>query len=311
MATTIQKYTKKAILGAIETSYGVATALTPASAILAAKLEITPLETETTKLEYDMPYKGNTPTIMTARKSTIKFDVYLVGSGTAGTPPPWGFLLRACSMAEVISATKVEYLPISDAEESAYFEVSVDKTVHAILGARGTVVIKLDAKEVPMASFTFEGLFTDPIAQSNLPSVNYSAFKNPQGALTGQTTDFKINNFTAPLKMLELDVSNELVHANLIGYEEVISPKREPKGSLSFICPTITELDWGKLVQSPDGVPLQITHDNRAGYKVSIKAPNVQLTEAKYADQDGILMLETNLTYLPKAGNDEFAIICE
>lgn len=41
----------------------------------------------------------------------VSFDVYLKGSGVAGTAPEWGKLLRACSFAETILATAVPAAP--------------------------------------------------------------------------------------------------------------------------------------------------------------------------------------------------------
>jgi hypothetical protein len=44
-------------------------------------------------------------------RATISFDVYLKGSGAAGTPPEWGDLIRACGFSETITAVAVPAAP--------------------------------------------------------------------------------------------------------------------------------------------------------------------------------------------------------
>lgn len=55
--------------------------------------------------ELELPYHGAQPTIPTELHMKLAFRVEAKGSGTKGTAPPFGPLLRACGMAEMIVAT--------------------------------------------------------------------------------------------------------------------------------------------------------------------------------------------------------------
>ena len=112
------------LLSAIETTYGTSPAMTGADAILLKELDVSPLEVELQDRELITGYFGNTEKYLGSRMSMAKFSVELQGSGTAGTPPKYGEILRACGFSEtIVPATSVEYLPISTAQESVRDDV--------------------------------------------------------------------------------------------------------------------------------------------------------------------------------------------
>ena len=93
----------------------------------------------------------------------MNFKVELVPSGTAGTAPAWGPLLRACACAQVIVAgTSVTYNPISDNHESVTIHLWIGGTRYVLNGARGTCIFRLNAQGIPYMEFAFKGLFAVP-----------------------------------------------------------------------------------------------------------------------------------------------------
>ncbi|HYD79843.1 MAG TPA: hypothetical protein VEC06_08540 [Paucimonas sp.] len=96
---------KRSILSKIEAIYG--TDPTPtgsANAIRVMNLDINPLKSELVPRESIKPYFGNDEQVLAACYCEVSFEVEVAGSGTAGTAPAVGPLLRACAMSETILA---------------------------------------------------------------------------------------------------------------------------------------------------------------------------------------------------------------
>lgn len=92
---------KKAILAAIETTYGEGATLTGAQhAVQALDVSLTPLEAEEVEDELAMPTFGAREHALVGKHVSLEFTVLLGGSGAAGTAPAYGPLLRAAGHAE-------------------------------------------------------------------------------------------------------------------------------------------------------------------------------------------------------------------
>ncbi|WP_444932401.1 hypothetical protein ACJJIF_22000 (plasmid) [Microbulbifer sp. SSSA002] len=69
----------------------------------------------------------------------VTFNAELKGSGAAGTPPEIAPLLRACGLAETITAgTSVEYNLASEGHESITLYLYEDGSLYKLTGVRGT-----------------------------------------------------------------------------------------------------------------------------------------------------------------------------
>jgi hypothetical protein len=104
----------------------------------------------------------------------LSFDCEIKGSGTAGTPPEIGVLLRGCALHEtVVAVTSVTYNPISSAHESiTIYWYEGGKKLHKITGARGDYTVKVTAGGVALISFKFTGHYTPPTDVS-IPTPTY------------------------------------------------------------------------------------------------------------------------------------------
>jgi hypothetical protein len=67
---------------------------TGANAILVRNLEITPLEAETVNRDLVRPYLGASDQLLAQTRVSMTFEVEMAGSGTAGTAPAYGPLLK-------------------------------------------------------------------------------------------------------------------------------------------------------------------------------------------------------------------------
>lgn len=89
---------------------------------------------------------------------TISFNAELKGSGSAGTAPEVGVLLRGCGMSQtIVASTSVTYEPASTGHESLTIYYYADGLLYVLTGARGTVTGNLEAGNKGMLSFTFTG----------------------------------------------------------------------------------------------------------------------------------------------------------
>jgi hypothetical protein len=204
---------------------------------------------------------------------------------------------------------QVVYKPVSANLESVAFYVSVDKVRHLMLGARGTVSLKMSAQGIPMWSFKFTGLYTTP-TDVDIPNPNVNVYVAPLAVNNANTTGVNMSGFLgAALSEFSLDLAAAVTYRSLPGGgEQVVLTDRQPAGSVTIEATTVGTKDWWTLVKNVFLGPFSITHGIAAGNKVKIDAPQQQLTTPAYGDKDGITMLTLKQTFVPLNGNDEFTI---
>lgn len=91
---------KKLILGAVETTYGTAVATGASDAVLVHEPSLTPVTGGTVSRDLVRAFYGASDEIPINTHQQLEFGVEIAGSGTPGTAPPWGRLLRGCGFAE-------------------------------------------------------------------------------------------------------------------------------------------------------------------------------------------------------------------
>jgi hypothetical protein len=97
---------KKSLLVKIESTYGQDAVPTgAANAIAARDVAFTPLELEYENRDIVRPYLGHQEQIVVTAHARLAFACEIAGSGTAGTPPAWGPLLRASGCSELALGT--------------------------------------------------------------------------------------------------------------------------------------------------------------------------------------------------------------
>lgn len=304
------RFRKKVLLAKIETTYGVdATPTGAANAMLASDISIQPMEGSDADRGHDKPFLGNDGTIPYDLHSKISFKVELAGSGTAGTAPAWGPLLRGCGAAEVIVAgTSVTYNPISDAFESVTLYLNIDGTLYALIGARGTATFRVNASAIPQIEFEFTGLWVKPSAQT-MPTADFSAFQKPLVGSAANTPTFTIGGTARVMRNFSLALANAIEARFLIGAEAIEIVDRAEALETQIEAVALTDLDPFALARDQSTVAVSLTHGKVAGGIATIAVPAAQVQRpGSPVEAQGIK--EWPLTFAPKpvAGNDQWTV---
>lgn len=128
-------------------------------------------------------YQRGPESVVYARDGAPSFSVECQGSGTAGTAPKFGRLLKACGMAEAVTAsTLVEYTMVAGSATSYLtMKAQDDGLFKDLKNAVGSVKGGFVVEQIPTLDFSFMGEVTGVSAGSNLTGADFAAFKLPDG----------------------------------------------------------------------------------------------------------------------------------
>ncbi|PKR55477.1 phage tail tube protein [Thalassospira marina] len=303
------KWRKTVILAKLETTYGTdATPTGAANAIQVSEATVTPLAGEELDRGLMRETLGSSPSIPVGSHVTCEFTVEIAGSGTAGTAPAFGPLLRACAMAEVIDAgVSVAYNPISEDEESASIYFHRDGNLFKLIGARGNVTAELNSNALPVLKFSFTGLWTEP-ASAALPTTDFSGFIPALPVNNANTPTFSLHGYAAVMTAFTFNLGNTINHRDRVNSEEVKFSDRKMSGSATFEEPAIATKNFYALAKNATLDALQLVHGTNAGNIVTIDMPKVQLKTPSQSNEDGTVLLAVALTPTPDAGDDEITL---
>jgi hypothetical protein len=300
---------KKAVLAKIETVYGTDPVPTgAANAVLAKVLSIDPYVADMQERNVVLPYFGSLGAIPAATKVTVGLEVELAGSGAAGTAPPWGALLRACGLSETVSAgVDVTYALVSATFESVTLYFSIDGVQHKVTGCRGNVSFEFTNEGIPMAKYSFTGIFNAP-TDTALPTLTLTAWQKPLPVNKVNTT-FSLHSYAAIMASLSFDLGNEVLHKAYVNTtEDVRITNRKVAGSVSVEAALLATKNWYTTVAAATTGALAMVHGTTAGNKIQIDAPAVQPANPKYDDADGIAMMGMDLIFQSTAANNQLTI---
>lgn len=294
-----------------ETVYGTDSVPTgAANAILAQKVTLTPMDGEDVARGLERPFLGADATLPAALCAKIAFEVELSPSGAAGTAPAWGAILRGCAVAQTVNAgVSVVYNPISANHEGVSIYFFVDGTRHALIGARGTAKLMLNANQVPKIAFEFTGLFVQPTAVAN-PAATLTAWTTPQIVSDTNTPTTTFNGVDLVMRSFEFDLGNEVVKRFLVNSTSVLIPQRSEKIAMVVEAVPLATLNPYSLAAVPTSAALNLVHGVGAGRITTINAPAALLQRPTgLNEQDGIVEWPLSFVPLPGAtGNDQWTI---
>lgn len=303
---------KRTILAKIEGTYNTDPVPTgAANAILVRdNLAIQPLQLNSVQRGVIRTYLGASETLPTSVYGTAEFEVELAGSGTAGTAPAWGVLLRACGFGETLTAlTDATYKPVSAAFESLTIYGNVDGVLHKLTGCRGTVSLDMSIEQIPALKFRFTGQYV-AATDAAPPTQTLTAWQQPKVCTNSNTTGLTLHGFaTAKMTSLSFDIANDVKFRPVVGAaSEVFITGRNPSGNMVIDAELVATKDWFTSVQAATLGALSIVHGTVAGNKVQLDAPKVQVSTLQYGDRDGIATHQLGLVLTPNTGNDELVI---
>ena len=302
----------QALLAKAESTYGDDALPTGAlNAILAQNVRLSPMEGEDVVRDHAVPWLGARPTIPAALHAKLAFEVELKGSGTAGTAPAFGALLKACAMAEVIAAgASVTYNPVSTGHGSATLYFNSDGTNYLLKGARGTFTLRLNAQGIPVIEFEFTGLFSQPSAVV-LPTAVYGTQLTapPQLATSLNTPSFTLGAVPLVLRQFSLAAGNQVETRFLIGSEAVIIPDRSETIEATVEAGALATWNPYALAAAQTTQALSLVHGTGAGKICTLAVPKAQIQRPDgLAEQQGVVEWALKLVPLATAGNDQFTL---
>ncbi len=296
---------EKLILLKTETTYGVDA--TPTGALNAIKTlngSITPIEGSEVTLDVDNPALGAPIQQLSGIHSSIKFDIALCGSGTAGTAPSWGAVMLCAGWSETVTVgTDVKYKPINSLHGSGTAYYQMKGALHKLLGMRGKITINGTAGNWLLATFEGKGLMVPVVtAAANLPAATYAAAN--ELLVNDANTDFSVDGFAAKLQELTFDTGNEVSGRFLVNDESIQSADPVPVGNINFEDPGVATKDFFALAASkpPTLVALTFTHGAVAGNIVELAGTKVQLgPKPNYAEVQGYRHITMPVRFTPAA----------
>lgn len=265
------------------------------------------------------PHYGASEQLVAARVAEIKFTCELAGSGTAGTAPAWGKLMRGCGFAETVTAGRVEYNPVTDGIESLSFQYFRHGVRYISRGARGTAKLMLPAFGLPRIEFTFMGFETNASESPISGSYDLSAWQRPQVLTDEFAGDIRLGGTFASGSVtggtvlasrgLDLDVGNKVEHMELLGGERISITDRMVTGTMSTALTAAQEVAWRNEINAGANVSLGFNWGTTAGNRGTIWCPKVQRVDPQAEDYKGDLMIATELRIQPLLGNDDFILV--
>lgn len=300
---------RSAMLAKLETTYGTDSVPTAAAdAVVLQEVEIQQMDGEPVERPRLMPHFAARRVALTALKIRVAAQVDLAGSGTAGTAPAFGALLRGCGMAQTVSAgTKVDYTPISSAEESLSLYWFLDGQRQRALGARGTWGMEIAARAFPRLSFDFLGMYTAP-TEVALPATTLTAWREPQVAGFATTPVLTLDGLQVAAESIRYSHANALSFRDLVGARYVNITGRQPVIEAQIEAPTLTQKNFWSLAEAGTTFPAVAQQGTSAGGIAELTAPRCQITRIQRRESEGVEMLDLSLVVLPNVGNDEVTL---
>lgn len=309
------------LLAKVETAYGTDAVPTgAANSMLVSDVTITHTYANVGR-DLIRSFMGGSEELVGTKHVAIEATVELQGSGTAGTAPAWGPLMRACGFAEndLLTPDRIEYVPVSTAFESASIYYYMDGALHKALGCRGNVEINAAIGERPTLKFSLLGI--DGGVTAATPSgVTYASFKAPLVITEANVAEFLMGctyatgAFTGGAAVcsrgLTLNAGNDVQYIPTLGCEGVDIVSRAATGSLSLDLAAAAEVTAMAAVEANTLTSIGMTLGASAGYISRIFVPYAQRTNPKYEDVSGRAHVSFDLRCVPGAtGNDEIKII--
>ncbi|MFW6339510.1 MAG: phage tail tube protein [Wenzhouxiangella sp.] len=320
MAFTKQYFRRKVLFAKVEDTYG--TDATPdgtLNAILTRDLTIEPLNGEVLSRELDKPTFGADPATRVGVHARVTFSVEIAGSGAPGDLPAYHPLMLGSGHDHTIlddgGGTPVDiavrYRPKDTDVASLTLYIPWDRTLHKLVGARGSLTLTGAKRQYGYLQFEFLGLIESITDQASMPTTDTSAFVKPV-PFREATVDFEAFGAVRALHSFTLNGGQEVAFYE---HSESESIEQENRSS-SFEALVEQQLiaDWGvwasiqsdalgalKLIWSPAS--------DDGSNTVGIYVANAQITEVSQSDEQGVKALQLSGPCTTDGSTPDYEII--
>lgn len=248
----------------------------------------------------------------------VQITAELRGSGSAGTAPEIGPLLKACGLLETVNAsTSVVYTPQSGTIESCtiHYYSSVDgsssRVRHILLGCRGSFTIQANAGGNPEIRFTMVGRRANPTDQSALSPTFDSTV--PYGLRGLSVTVGAVSNLV--VQGFNFDCGNAVeVPDNLNdseGYGNITIVRRDPTLTVSRHHELVATIaPWADLVAGTTRAFDTGVIGSTAGNRWRLQASNLAYRNVQPGEANGMRTIESTFgcTASTVGGSDHFTL---
>jgi hypothetical protein len=248
------------------------------------------------------------PAVMGRYSGKIPFMVELAGSSVAGTPPPWGKLLKPCAFGEtIVTNTSAAYHPASASIPNLTLAAYMDGVIHKIWGASGNVKLNLEVGKPGLLHFDFQGAGFSQVDGAMLAGVTYSDVVPP--AFQGVT--FQIDGVDFWVEKVEFDLKNAIALRSgpgpASGYKAALITGREGQITLDPEMVLASTKDIWTMWQAGSVVTLNTVLGATPGNIVTIAA-NFQIQDVKFGNRTNIRTNPITALMPMSSGDDEFSI---
>lgn len=299
---------QRSVLAAkIEAVEGTAETLAAADGILALEALWTP-QRDILPRDPFRPTLSQMTSVTGKRTGRLTARVEGKGSGTAGTAPELGKLLRACGFGEtIVPATSVTYAPASTGLSTITAARYMDGKRSLIAGARGNVRFGGAVGEFVIFDFDFIGV-EDTQTDVALISPTYQTTV-PRPLLS---TGFTLQSYSAICRSFSIDMGNVLVPrqdmSKASGHASVYIGNRRPTANFVVEDKLVSVKDWLAILDAGTEGALNIVVGSVAGNIMTINAPKVRITGITPQEDNGLALLSLDAELNMNAGDDELTI---
>lgn len=287
---------------------GMAESLDAGDAILARKIKFDP-DINVEELELQSSSLSPFAAVPGGRMAKLTFECELKGSGSAGTAPEIGPLIRACGFGEtIVGGTSVTYAPASESIPSLTMAKYIDGKRYLMAGARGNFTINLKAGNAGIIAFDFLGTSIADSDASLLSGISYDTTR----AQAFQNASFTIDSYAAIIETMSIESGNTLELRDDVnsvqGYKSAVISKRlmalklNPEDVLIATHDFVADWEAGALVA------LSAVLGATAGNILTITAPKVQYRKVGQGERKGWSTNEIDAILRRNSGDDEISL---
>jgi len=311
MTPILQQLTQ--VAAKIESAEGQAETLQAADAFLAFNLPVPGSDIDYHRLDPVKEHMSPVPVAIGRREGQVRIVTELVGSGSPGTAPFWGKLIRACGFKETVNAgVSVIYTPESDPNQIPSLTLGVylgGVVLHKVWGARGRLRLILAHNRVGLLDMEFWGCDFSVSDSGFLSGVSYPTVQPPvfQGAT------FTFDGYAAVISRLEYLTNANLKRRESVGassgYLATLITDRNPQIRFNPEAVAVATKDFFGMWRNGSTAAMNCQLGTVAGNQIQIQAPKVQTLKVQTGSRNRLRTWEIlGLCTMDSAGDDEFSI---
>lgn len=311
LLTQPRKWRSKAVLVKSEVTYGVdSTPTGAANWIEARNVSLSPMDVDKVDRNIVMDTLGTGGSIIVSQWAKLSFDVALAPSGTLGNAPKWASLIMATGFAETVSAgVSVTYNLISSNFGSLCAYMYIGDVLHKLLGMRGELKVKQNAKGTPMMTVSYDAVYVTPV-DGAMPAVTKTGWAIEEAVNSKNTSPISVNAVNLAYSEFEWGLGNKISRLDLPGPQyEIAINDRSPTASIKVLAPTLAVFNPYALAESGVTVPISVTHGSAAGKKIKTDL-KARIVGVDYDSIEDLTAYKLTLSPVPVAGNDEVTLTC-